>query len=195
MHAAPLGSGVLCACGEDEAREKCANTRMNAPCWPKSFVWRDRTTGDSVGCSRGVKRVCAGRGDRFALGTGSGSRTNCAMSRRTACLPCLIGLSSHRERGYSHGISEVNRPRNTVCREVPASYTTSAILFLHLQPLELLSNNRKSAGWPGSRLREVAVQPMTVFARHDTVSCIAALAADLDWARRGGYLHISFPRL
>lgn len=96
----------------------------------------------------------------------------------------------HAQRTRVYWVEATKTPRKTVCRVDPASYTTSAMLLLHFHPLSaLLSNNTKSAGWPGARLRAIDSQPMTSFARDETVSCMRALEVTAQNNRVIGYIH------
>jgi len=54
---------------------------------------------------------------------------------------------AHRHKTTFHQYA-VTMPPLIVCRLELASYTTSAMLFLHFQPESILSNSTKSAGSP-----------------------------------------------
>lgn len=96
----------------------------------------------------------------------------------------------HGEDAHVYWVEATKTPRKTICRVDPASYTTSAMLLLHFHPLSArLSNNTKSAGWPGARLSATDSQPMTSFARDETVSCMRASEVTAQNNRVIGYVH------
>jgi hypothetical protein len=113
----------------------------------------------------------------------SAATRNCERSVRCdqphRPVPYTIGLRYYPQARNHTDVFEVdpeyvNLPRRIVCRLEPASYTTSTMLFLQRHPSFMLSNSTKSAGVPSCRLKSVGSQPMTAFARDETVSCMVA---------------------